>query len=232
MQRSLVERAKRVAATGLLMWGVLGAGAKARLYAAPEQPAAAASTESATTAESASGAAGAAGTAAKPATGHDIADTLTSDGRFATLAQALHTAGMVSLLKSKGPYTIFAPTDEAWKKLPGGMLDGLSTQPAQLKALLAYHIIKGRVDNVGLHKLRNALTMGGIVNIDYTSGVKINSAVVTGADLGCRNGIIHAVDKVLLPADRKKSGPARKPASARKPTRPREPATSGPPPAP
>jgi uncharacterized surface protein with fasciclin (FAS1) repeats len=227
MQRSLVERASKVAATGLLTWGLLGTVSTARLYAEPEQPPAATpATEPASAA-----AAGTAAPSAKPATGRDIADTLTSDGRFETLTQALRTAGMVSLLKAKGPYTLFAPTDEAWKKLPSGMLDGLIAQPAQLKAILAYHIIRGRVDNVGLHKLRNALTMGGIVNIDYTSGVKINSAVVTGADLGCRNGIVHAIDKVLLPSDRKKPGAA-KPASARKPARARGPAASGAPPAP
>jgi uncharacterized surface protein with fasciclin (FAS1) repeats len=150
--------------------------------------------------------------------GRDIVDTLFGDGRFVTLGQALRTAGLAPLLKSKGPYTIFAPTEEAWKKLPADTLEGLLSQPARLKAVLSYHILKGRVDNVGLHKLRNALTMGGIVTIDYTSGVKINGGVVRGADLGCRNGIVHALDTVLLPPQRAapKAAPAGKSVSAHK----------------
>ena len=206
------------AAAGLLMGALLGATGSVRAESQPVTPAAEAAPEPAAAAPS-----GASGATEKPATGRDLTETLTSDGRFATLIAALRTAGMVSLLNSKGPYTIFAPTDEAWKKLPSATLDGLLAQPSQLKALLAYHIIRGRVDNVGLHKLRNALTMGGIVDIDYTSGVKINSAVVTGADLGCRNGIVHAVDKVLQPSDRKRPALGKKTA-ARKPARTREPA--------
>ena len=222
MQRSLVEGESKVAARGLLVWALFGTLGAARLQAAPEQEAPTASTAAPAEASAPAATAAPGGTPTKPATGRDLADTLTSDSRFATLTQALRTAGMVSLLKAKGPYTIFAPTEEAWKKLPGGTLDGLLAQPAQLKALLSYHIIRGRVDNVGLHKLRNALTMGGIVNIDYTSGVKINSAVVTGADLGCRNGIVHAIDKVLQPSDRKRPGPAPKTtAVGRKPSRTR-----------
>lgn len=143
--------------------------------------------------------------AGKPAPTRDIVDTLLGDEHFATLAEALRTAGLIQLLKSKGPYTFFAPTEEAWKKLPSGARDELFGQPARLKAVLTYHILKGRVDNVGLHKLRNALTIGGIVSIDYTSGVKVSGGVVTRADIACRNGIIHAVDKVLMPVSR--SGP-------------------------
>lgn len=139
--------------------------------------------------------------AGKPAT-RDIIDTLLGDEHFATLAEALRTAGLVQLLKSKGPYTFFAPTDEAWGKLPASARSELLAEPARLKAVLAYHILRGRVDNVGLHKLRNALTMGGIVSIDYVSGVKVSGGVVTRADIACRNGIIHAVDKVLMPVSR------------------------------
>ena len=140
--------------------------------------------------------------AGKPAPTRDIIDTLLGDEHFATLAEALRTAGLVQLLKSKGPYTFFAPTDEAWGKLPASARGELLAQPARLKAVLAYHILRGRVDNVGLHKLRNALTMGGIVSIDYVSGVKVSGGVVTRADIACRNGIIHAVDKVLMPVSR------------------------------
>lgn len=146
-----------------------------------------------------------AASAGKAAVGRDIIDTLGSDERFGTLSQALRSSGLAPLLKAKGPYTFFAPTEEAWKKMPSASREELLGQPSRLKAVLAYHIIRGRVDNVGLHKLRNALTMGGIVTIDYTSGVKVSGGVVTSADIICRNGIVHAVDKVLLPVQR--SGP-------------------------
>lgn len=155
-------------------------------------------------------ASGPATASAKAAASRDISDTLAGDDRFATLSQALRSAGLMTLLKSKGPFTLFAPTDEAWKKMASGPREELLAQPARLKAILTYHILKGRVDNVGLHKLRNALTMGGIVTIDYTSGVKISGGVVTGADIVCRNGIVHAIDKVLLPVPR--SGPRPAPA--------------------
>lgn len=143
--------------------------------------------------------------AGKPAVGRDIIDTLGGDERFGTLSQALRTSGLLPLLKAKGPFTFFAPTDEAWKKMSSASREELLGQPSRLKAVLSYHIIRGRVDNVGLHKLRNALTMGGIVTIDYTSGVKVSGGVVTSADIVCRNGIVHAIDKVLLPVQR--SGP-------------------------
>ncbi len=193
----------KLASAGLLASAVVGmlaatpaaASEPAEEHPGTPEPAAA----SATTAAAAHTVAG------KPAPTRDIVDTLLGDEHFATLAEALRTAGLIQLLKSKGPYTFFAPTEEAWKKLPSGARDELFGQPARLKAVLTYHILKGRVDNVGLHKLRNALTIGGIVSIDYTSGVKVSGGVVTRADIACRNGIIHAVDKVLMPVSR--SGP-------------------------
>lgn len=205
-QRSL----GKLASIGLLAWALVGVLGAATLTATP---AAASGTGAAPTVDSAPAAERAAtpepvaagAPAGKPAPTRDIVETLLGDEHFATLAEALRTAGLTQLLKSKGPYTFFAPTDEAWSKLPASARDELLAQPARLKAVLTYHILKGRVDNVGLHKLRNALTMGGIVSIDYTSGVKVSGGVVTRADITCRNGIIHAVDKVLMPVSR--SGP-------------------------
>lgn len=202
-QRSL----GKLASAGLLAWALVGVLGAATLTATP---AAASGTGAAPTADSAPAAERAAkpepvaagAPAGKPAPTRDIVETLLGDEHFATLAEALRTAGLTQLLKSKGPYTFFAPTDEAWSKLPASARDELLAQPARLKAVLTYHILKGRVDNVGLHKLRNALTMGGIVSIDYTSGVKVSGGVVTRADITCRNGIIHAVDKVLMPVSR------------------------------
>jgi uncharacterized surface protein with fasciclin (FAS1) repeats len=198
----------KLASAGLLTFALVGALWGASLAAAPatasaasrdpaEQPAAA--SEPATTSPAPAAAPTPGG---KPAPTRDIVDTLAGDEHFATLAEALRTAGLTQLLRSKGPYTFFAPTEEAWKKLPSGAREELLAQPARLKAVLTYHILKGRVDNVGLHKLRNALTMGGIVTIDYVSGVKVSGGVVTRADIACRNGIVHAVDKVLMPVSR------------------------------
>lgn len=182
----------------------LVAGSGAQQPAKAETPAGAASTDADKPAASEQ-AASAAASGGKPAASRDISDTLLGDERFSTLSQAMRTAGLMPLLKSKGPFTLFAPTEEAWKKLPSDSRQELLAQPGRLKGVLSLHILKGRVDNVGLHKLRNALTMGGIVIIDYTSGVKINGGIVTNADILCRNGIVHAIDKVLMPVQR--SGP-------------------------
>lgn len=207
-QRSL----GKLAPAGLAAWVLVGILGATSLTATPAAalgtgvaPAADSGPEHAATPEPAAASAPAAPVAGKPAPTRDIVDTLLGDAHFATLAEALRTAGLTQLLKSKGPYTFFAPTDEAWSKLSASARDELLAQPARLKAVLTYHILRGRVDNVGLHKLRNALTMGGIVSIDYTSGVKVSGGVVTRADITCRNGIIHAVDKVLMPVSR--SGP-------------------------
>ena len=151
-QRSL----GKLASIGLLAWALVGVLGAATLTATP---AAASGTGAAPTVDSAPAAERAAtpepvaagAPAGKPAPTRDIVETLLGDEHFATLAEALRTAGLTQLLKSKGPYTFFAPTDEAWSKLPASARDELLAQPARLKAVLTYHILKGRVDNVGLH---------------------------------------------------------------------------------
>ena len=130
----------------------------------------------------------------------DIVDTAVKAGSFKTLATALKAADLVDVLKGEGPYTVFAPTDEAFKKLPEGALDALIKDKAKLKAVLTYHVVKGKVKAADVVKLKSAKTVeGDPVAIDASHGVKINDSNVTKADIDCTNGVIHVIDAVLLP---------------------------------
>jgi uncharacterized surface protein with fasciclin (FAS1) repeats len=140
-----------------------------------------------------------------------------SDSRFATLARAIEAAGLGSELSAKGPFTLFAPTDEAFARLPAGALDGL-LQPAnreQLRTLLKNHVVDGaaKADYFAGKSGEMIALGGGKVAVDGASGVKVNGATVVAADIMASNGVIHAIDTVMLPgaAAPAAPGPAPKP---------------------
>ena len=131
----------------------------------------------------------------------DIVDTAVSAGSFSTLVAAVKAAGLVDTLKGKGPFTVFAPTDDAFAKLPAGTVDSLLKDVPKLKAILTYHVVSGKVMAADVSKLTKATTVQGTdVKIDASSGVKVNNATVTTADVAADNGVIHIIDTVLLPA--------------------------------
>ncbi|MEJ2103758.1 MAG: fasciclin domain-containing protein [Ignavibacteriaceae bacterium] len=132
---------------------------------------------------------------------NDIVQTAINAGNFTTLATALTEAGLVDALKGDGPFTVFAPTDEAFKNLPKGALDNLLKDKEALKNVLLYHVVSGKVSSNEVVDLNKATTMNGSdIKIKTTDGkVMINDAQVTGADVMASNGIIHVIDKVLLP---------------------------------
>jgi uncharacterized surface protein with fasciclin (FAS1) repeats len=130
----------------------------------------------------------------------DIVDTAVAAGSFKTLAAALQAAGLVDTLKGEGPFTVFAPTDEAFAKLPAGALDALLKDKAKLTAVLTYHVVPGKVMAADVVMLKEAKTVqGSMVKIAADKGVKINDANVTKADIGCSNGVIHVIDAVIMP---------------------------------
>ena len=130
----------------------------------------------------------------------DIVDTAVAAGSFTTLAKALQAAGLIETLKSKGPFTVFAPTDEAFAKLPAGTLEALLKDKAKLTAILTYHVVPGKVMAADVVKLKEAKTVQGqMVTIDTSMGVKVNNANVVKTDIVCSNGVIHVIDSVLLP---------------------------------
>ena len=132
---------------------------------------------------------------------NDIVQTAISAGNFTTLATALTEAGLVDALKGEGPFTVFAPTDEAFKNLPEGALEGLLKDKEALKNVLLYHVVSGKVSSKEVVDLNQATTLNGSdLKIKTDNGkVMINDAHVTGADVMASNGIIHVIDKVLLP---------------------------------
>jgi uncharacterized surface protein with fasciclin (FAS1) repeats len=131
----------------------------------------------------------------------DIVDTAVAAGSFSTLAAALKAAGLVETLKGTGPFTVFAPTDEAFEKLPDGTVDGLLKDIPKLKQILTYHVVSGRVMAADVAKIKSATTVeGSDVMVDATNGVKINDSMVTKADIAADNGVIHVIDSVLMPA--------------------------------
>jgi uncharacterized surface protein with fasciclin (FAS1) repeats len=131
----------------------------------------------------------------------DIVDTAVAAGSFTTLAAALTAAGLVDTLKGAGPFTVFAPTDEAFAKLPAGTVEGLLQDVPKLKQILTYHVVSGKVMAADVSKLKAATTVeGSDVKIDASNGVKVNDSMVTKADVAADNGVIHIIDAVLMPA--------------------------------
>ena len=133
----------------------------------------------------------------------DIVDVAVSAGQFTTLAAALDAAGLISTLKGEGPFTVFAPTDAAFEKLPAGTVDMLlkPENKDQLIAVLTYHVVSGSVMAADVVKLSSAATVNGAdVAIAVVDGdVRIDNATVVKADIGASNGVIHVIDTVILP---------------------------------
>ncbi|MCC5664649.1 fasciclin domain-containing protein [Nostoc sp. CHAB 5784] len=131
----------------------------------------------------------------------NIVDTAANNGSFNTLVAAIQAAGLVDTLKGPGPFTVFAPTDEAFNKLPAGTVDSLLQDIPKLKKILTYHVVSGKVLAADVVKLKTATTVeGSDVKIDASNGVKINDATVATADVDADNGVIHVIDTVLIPA--------------------------------
>lgn len=135
---------------------------------------------------------------------HDIVDTAVANGKFKTLAAALTAANLVGTLKGAGPFTVFAPTDEAFAKLPAGTVDSLLKDIPKLSVILTYHVVAGKVMAADVMKMdgQSAKTVNGaVLSISTKDGVKLNGATtVVATDIECTNGVIHVIDSVLLPA--------------------------------
>jgi len=133
----------------------------------------------------------------------DIVDTAVAAGKFKTLAAALKAAGLVDTLKGDGPFTVFAPTDEAFAKLPEGTVESLlkPENKGKLVAILTYHVVPGKVTAADVVKLTEAKTVqGGMVKIEVKDGkVKVDGANVVKTDIAASNGVIHVIDAVILP---------------------------------
>ncbi|MDH3473834.1 MAG: fasciclin domain-containing protein, partial [Rhodospirillales bacterium] len=126
-----------------------------------------------------------------------------SAGQFNTLVTAVKAAGLVDTLKSDGPFTVFAPTDEAFAKLPAGTVEDLlkPENKEKLVAILTYHVVPGKImagDIAGKTAMVETV-QGGKLSVDATSGVKVDNATVTSADIEASNGVIHVIDTVVLP---------------------------------
>jgi len=130
----------------------------------------------------------------------DVVDTAVSAGSFKTLATALQAAGLVETLKGSGPFTVFAPTDEAFAKLPAGALEALLKDKRRLSAVLTYHVVPGRVMAAEVVKMTSAKTVqGGSLAIRADKGVTVDGATVVKTDIQSSNGVIHVIDAVLMP---------------------------------
>lgn len=131
----------------------------------------------------------------------DIIDTAVNAGSFNTLVAAIKAAGLVDTLKGAGPFTVFAPSDDAFAKLPAGTVDSLLQDIPKLTKILTYHVVSGKVMAADVVKLNSAKTVeGSEVKIDASNGVKINDATVVTPDIATDNGVIHVIDTVLIPA--------------------------------
>jgi len=141
-----------------------------------------------------------AGEYGKQAASKDIVDTAVAAGSFDTLVQAVQAADLVETLKGEGPFTVFAPTDEAFEKIPADQLNALLADKAALTQVLTYHVVPGKVMAADVVKLESAETaQGQSITIDAGDGVKVDSAMVVQTDIETSNGVIHVIDTVLLP---------------------------------
>ncbi len=131
----------------------------------------------------------------------NIVETAVAANQFKTLVAAVQAGDLVDTLQGTGPFTVFAPTDEAFAKLPAGTVEALLKDLPKLKNVLTYHVVSGKVLAKDVAGLNSAKTVqGGDLRVDATHGVKINNAKVTQADIHASNGVIHVIDTVLLPA--------------------------------
>ena len=138
---------------------------------------------------------------ARPSDEKNIVQTAQAAGNFKTLTKLVVKAGLAGTLSSSGPYTVFAPTDAAFKKIPRSTLNSLAKNRAKLRAVLLYHVVAGRVPSSQVVMLKSAKTLNGKSVRIHTAGGKVfvNNAKVTKTDINASNGIIHVVNRVLLP---------------------------------
>ena len=133
----------------------------------------------------------------------DVVDTAVAAGSFKTLAKALDAAGLVTTLKGEGPFTVFAPTDEAFAKLPAGTLESLlePANRAKLQRILTYHVVPGKVMAADVVKVQSATAVSGdTITVNAHGGaVHVDNAKVTATDIAAANGVIHVIDTVMLP---------------------------------
>jgi uncharacterized surface protein with fasciclin (FAS1) repeats len=139
------------------------------------------------------------------ASGKDIVDTAVEAGQFKTLAAALTAAGLVDTLKGAGPFTVFAPTDEAFAKLPAGTVENLlkPENKDKLTAILTYHVVSGKVMAADVAGMDEAKSVNGkMIDVEAAGGtVKVSGATVTATDIAASNGVIHVIDTVILPPE-------------------------------
>jgi len=142
--------------------------------------------------------------AAKPSEEKNIVQTAQGAGTFKTLTKLVRKAGLAGTLAKPGPYTVFAPTDAAFRKVPKATLASLAKHPAKLRAVLLYHVVAGKVTSSDVAMLKSAKTLNGkSVRIRTASGnVFVNKAKVTKADVNASNGVIHVINRVLIPPAR------------------------------
>ncbi len=129
----------------------------------------------------------------------DIVDTAVAAGSFKTLATALTAAGLVDTLKGKGPFTVFAPTDEAFAKVPKADLDALLKDKAKLTAVLTYHVVPGKVMAADVKAGKVKTVQGSELTVTTMGGVKVDNANVVKTDIVADNGVIHVIDSVVIP---------------------------------
>ncbi len=130
----------------------------------------------------------------------DIVDTAVGAGQFKTLVTAIQTAGLVETLKGKGPFTVFAPTDEAFAKLPPGTVEGLLRDKTKLTSILTYHVVPASVMAKDVKPGDVKTVNGKSIKVTVASGkVMVNDATVTSTDIAASNGVIHVIDTVLIP---------------------------------
>ena len=142
------------------------------------------------------------GTAAESAATPDIVDTAIAAGSFNTLVTAVQAAGLVETLKGAGPFTVFAPTDAAFAKIPKTQLDALLSNKAALTRVLTYHVVPGKIEAADVVLLTSAATVEGqSLTIKAGDKVMVNNATVIQTDIGTSNGVIHVIDTVMLPPD-------------------------------
>ncbi len=131
----------------------------------------------------------------------NIIETAISAGKFNTLALAVKAAGLVETLSGPGPFTVFAPSDEAFEKLPEGTVENLLKDKEKLTAVLTYHVVSGKVMAADVVKLTSAKTLqGSSLSVSTDDGVMVDSANVVQTDIVCDNGVIHVIDSVLMPS--------------------------------
>ncbi|MBK5255172.1 MAG: fasciclin domain-containing protein [Vicinamibacteria bacterium] len=130
----------------------------------------------------------------------DIVDTAAAAGTFKSLAAALQAAGLVETLRGSGPYTVFAPTDEAFAKIPKADLDALLRDVPKLKTVLMYHVFVGNASSADLRQLKDlSMAQGGRLKIDKSNGLTVDGAKIVAPDVAASNGVIHVIDTVLMP---------------------------------